>query len=227
MFSKFARLFFINLERHIIQPARNNRFYSANSFGRHLYHKDVEQALNEQISAEFNAMYAYLSMACYFGRNDIALPGCYGFFMNMHQEEHDHALMFINYQNLRGGEVVLKKIELESCVDWGCILNAFSASVKMEQFVKEKLICVNQIAEKHKDHSTVDFITSYFIPEQERSISEMSRLHKRCNKMGSDGVAEYLFDKEIYSAYVKKAPKPYRPDLPDGNKTDTRKDVYV
>lgn len=52
---------------------------------RHKFHKEVEAALNEQIELEFKASFAYLSMACYYGKSQVALPGCQGFFMKMHE----------------------------------------------------------------------------------------------------------------------------------------------
>lgn len=105
--------------------------------GRYNYHQDVECAVNQQILAELNASYAYLSMACYFGRTDVALPGCQGFFLRMHEEEHQHALKLIEYQNMRGGSVKLCSISAAEVQDWCCITNALEVSLELEKLIKE------------------------------------------------------------------------------------------
>ncbi|XP_018572769.1 soma ferritin-like [Anoplophora glabripennis] len=134
--------------------------------GRHKYHKDTEKSVNDQIAAELNAAFSYLSMACYFGRTEVSLPGCQGFFMDMYEEELDHAMVFINYQLLRGAHVTLSDIDVPECQDWMCINNAFSAALEMEKLVKEKLDSVFEIAEKHKDLEVMDIVSTQFMKEQ-------------------------------------------------------------
>lgn len=101
------------------------------------YPEEIQTAMNQQILAELNAGYAYLSMACYFGRTDVALPGCYGFFMEMHKEEQEHAFVFINYQNLRGGHVKLCPLTIPESQNWHGICNSLAVAVEMEKLVKE------------------------------------------------------------------------------------------
>lgn len=136
-------------ENHINQNKSQTR-YSTNSTkdekklppGRHQFHKETENFINEQIGAELNAAFSYLSMACYFGQTDVALPGCQGFFLNMHEEELEHAMVFINYQLLRGGCVVLCDINVPKNQDWKSINRAFFAALDTEKFVKE-VFCFN------------------------------------------------------------------------------------
>lgn len=109
----------------------------ANHSGRHQFHNDVETQLNNQINDEFIAAYTYLSMACYFGRTEVALPGSQGFFMNMYEEELEHAVVLANYVLMRGGHVSLKPIAVEENQNWESILKAFSTAVTMEQNIKE------------------------------------------------------------------------------------------
>lgn len=108
------------------------------SLGRHRYHKETERAINDQISEELRASYTYLSITCHFGRTDVALPGCKGFFHKMHLEEHDHAHKLIQYQIMRGGRVVLHPL----CIanedqDWHDICFALETALKLEKEVKE------------------------------------------------------------------------------------------
>lgn len=105
--------------------------------GRSNFHEDVENAVNEQIRMELTAAYTYLSMACYFGSTNVALPGSHGFYLGMHDEEYGHALKLINYQNLRGGTVHLCSIEAPKAVDWLSIVNTLQVSLAMENLVKD------------------------------------------------------------------------------------------
>lgn len=61
---------------------------------------------------ELYASYVYLSMAYFFDRDDIALKGFHNFFKKCSDEEREHAQKFIVYQQMRGGRVVLKPIDV-------------------------------------------------------------------------------------------------------------------
>lgn len=56
--------------------------------------------------------------------------------MDMHKEEHEHALIFLNYVLMRGGHVKLNNIEMTQC-DWIGIVNVMETSLQMEKNVKE------------------------------------------------------------------------------------------
>ncbi|CAG9837809.1 unnamed protein product [Diabrotica balteata] len=173
-----------------------------NISGRHQFHKDTENILNEQVLEEFKAAYEYLTMGHYFGRTDVALPGCQGFFMNMYEEELGHANIFTNYVLMRGGHVQLKSISVPKNKTW-TVTEAFTRAVQMEQGIKEKLNEVFNVAEKHKDLHIMDLVSTEFMEEQHRSICEMARLVTR-SKITDTKVGEYLFDQMIFTSFVKK-----------------------
>ncbi|XP_044748859.1 soma ferritin-like [Coccinella septempunctata] len=185
-----------------------------NKIGRHQYHEDIEKAMNQQILTEFNASYSYLSMSAYFGRTDIALPGCQGFFYNMYLEEVEHAVVFMNYQLMRGGQVILFGIEAPE-KDWGSIDKAFEAGLRLEETVKEKICSLVEEAEKHHDHQLVDFLTSEYLKEQNECIQEMGRFVTRAKKMVKDPNGEFLFDRQLFLNYVKDKNLMFRSNLPD------------
>ncbi|XP_030767224.1 uncharacterized protein LOC115890986 isoform X1 [Sitophilus oryzae] len=182
--------------------------------GRHKFHKDIETALNEQVIIELNASFSYLAMAAYFGRTEVALPGCQGFFMAMHEEEHEHALIFINYILMRGGHPEINNISVESKEEWKDLSKAFATAVEMESSVKEKLEELVELSEKHRDHQLVDFISSGFLHEQNESICSMARLLTR-SKMATDKIGEHLFDKHLFDSFVSKKNSMYLRDLPE------------
>lgn len=71
-----------------------------------------EEGINKQINLELYASYVYLSMASYFQREDVALPGFHKFFSKMSEEEREHAQKLMHYQNQRGGRVILRDISV-------------------------------------------------------------------------------------------------------------------
>lgn len=107
------------------------------------FNSDIECAINQQITAELEASHTYLSLASYFDNINVALPGCYGFYKKMHEEEHEHAHKFIDYLNMRGGKVQLTSIAAPKDVDWKSIGNALQVSIHLEKDVKD--VCITNL----------------------------------------------------------------------------------
>ncbi|XP_014612406.1 PREDICTED: soma ferritin-like [Polistes canadensis] len=166
------------------------------------FHEETEAAMNKQINAEFKAFYYYLSMAAYFGRVDVALPGCESFFMQMHQEEHEHALQFIDYVKMRGGQIELCPILPPVDPDWKCPLRAFKTALGLEIEVSEKLVDVNATAEKHGDLNASDFIVTGFMENQMKSVNEMARFVTILSGIGDQALARFIFDKDLLDNHV-------------------------
>ncbi|KAL4593012.1 ferritin, middle subunit-like [Arapaima gigas] len=76
------------------------------------YHRDCEAAINRMVNMELFAHYTYLSMAHYFDRDDVALPGFSHFFKECSEEEHEHAQKLLSFQNKRGGRIFLQDIKV-------------------------------------------------------------------------------------------------------------------
>uniref|UniRef100_A0A8W8JW36 Ferritin n=1 Tax=Magallana gigas TaxID=29159 RepID=A0A8W8JW36_MAGGI len=72
----------------------------AESQCRQNYHQESEAGINRQINMELYACYTYQSMAYYFDRDDVALPGFSKFFKNSSDEEREHAEKLMKYQSL-------------------------------------------------------------------------------------------------------------------------------
>lgn len=154
----------------------------------------LEAAINEQINRELFAHYTYLSMAVHFGRDDNYLPGFAKFFREAAEEEHKHAMMFMDYQNKRGGRVKLHPIK-EPCEDeWGNGLMAMKKALKLERIIYTCLINVHNVAENLHDHQMTDYIEANFLNEQIDSINLLGRHIGSLQRLGN-GVGEYQFDK--------------------------------
>ncbi|XP_072348655.1 ferritin heavy chain A-like [Scyliorhinus torazame] len=76
------------------------------------YHKDCEDAVNKQINLELYSSYVYLSMSSYFDRDDVALRHFAEFFKEQSHEEREHAEKLMEFQNKRGGRIILEDVKL-------------------------------------------------------------------------------------------------------------------
>merc|ERR1712083_181919 len=74
------------------------------------YKEDCEALINKQVNMELMASYTYMSMACYFDRDDVAYYGFSSYFKKNSDEEREHSEKFLKYQNKRGGKVVFQDI---------------------------------------------------------------------------------------------------------------------
>merc|ERR1712223_2018667 len=130
------------------------------------FHANSEALINEQINMELHAMYVYMSMAAYFERDDVALHGFAKRFRDNSQEEHEHALKFIKYQNMRGGRVVFQDIAKAKTDDWSSPLSAVEASLELEKKVHEALLDLHRVASSHDDPQLTDFLEGEYLKEQ-------------------------------------------------------------
>jgi ferritin heavy chain len=160
------------------------------------FHEKVEAALNKQINLELQASYAYQSMAFYFDRHDVALPGFSKYFSDNSEEEHEHAEKLMKYQNLRGGRIVLADIPRPEKDEWGSGLDALNFAFDLEKKVTEAIYELLAVATEHNDTHLADYLGEEFVDEQHEALKKLSDLISRCKRAGS-GIGEHLFDKEL------------------------------
>ncbi|KAM7282835.1 soma ferritin-like [Ixodes scapularis] len=162
------------------------------------YHVDCEARINKQINMEFYASYVYASMACYFDRDDVALPGFHKFFKKCSHEETEHAEKLMAYQNKRGGRVVLQPIAKPAQDEWGSGLEAMQAALELEKTVNQSLLELHKLATERDDGQLCDFLEGNYLNEQVDAIKELSDYVTNLKRVGP-GLGEYMFDKETLS----------------------------
>merc|ERR1719244_1929630 len=108
------------------------------------FHSDSEAMINKQINMELYASYVYMAMATYFDRDDVALHGFAKRFRENSEEEREHAMKFIKYQNMRGGRVVFQGVSKAKTDEWTSALNAVEASLDLEKQVHEALLALHK-----------------------------------------------------------------------------------
>lgn len=159
------------------------------------YHQDCEAAINKQINLEFYASYVYLSMAHHFERDDIALRGFAKYFRKNSLEEREHGEKLMDFQNKRGGRVVLQNVQKPERDDWGTGLDAMQAALALEKNVNQSLLDLHKLAAQHNDPHMCDFLEDHFLREQVDSIKEIAGHVTNLKRVGP-ALGEYMFDKE-------------------------------
>merc|ERR1711860_284404 len=160
------------------------------------YHLESEAGINKQINMELYASYVYQSMAMYFDRDDVALPGFHKYFKHASDEEREHAEKFMKYQNKRGGRIVLQDIQKPDRDEWGCALDAMQTALSLEKSVNQSLLDLHKTADSHGDAQMCDFIESEYLEEQVNAIKEISDRITNLKRVGG-GLDEWHFDKEL------------------------------
>merc|ERR1711962_1181076 len=143
------------------------------------YHQECEAGINKQVNMELHAHYVYLSMALYFDRDDVALPGFAKYFKKASAEEAEHAEKFMKHQQ----------------DEWGSPLDAMKAALELEKTVNQSIIDLHALAGVKEDGNLTDFLED-FLEEQVEGIKAVADLATRITRAGP-GLGEIIMDKEV------------------------------
>lgn len=155
--------------------------------------KKLEEAINAQINAELWSAYLYLSMGMNF--EDKGMPGTANWFKVQFKEEQDHATIFMNYLNSRGGRVVLKPIAAVE-TEWATPLDAFKDTLKHEKVVTGLINDLYFLAEAERDPATRSML-QWFVDEQVEEEDTAQQYIDKFTMIGDNGYGLYEIDKEL------------------------------
>ena len=163
----------------------------------------LQDAINEQINAELWSAYLYLAMSMDAeskGHNGVA-----NWFFIQFKEEQDHARIFMNYINQRGGRVLLKAIDAVP-TQWASPMEVFTATLEHEQKVTALINGLYALAVEENDYATRDRL-NWFITEQVEEEDNCRTLIDKLRLIGDNGMGLYMIDRELATrTYV--APSP-------------------
>ncbi|XP_058627796.1 ferritin, middle subunit-like [Onychostoma macrolepis] len=161
------------------------------------YDRDCEALINKVLNLELYAGYTYTSMAHYFKRDDVALPGFAKFFKKNSEEEREHAEKFMEFQNKRGGRILLQDIKKPDRDVWDNGLTAMQSALQVEKNVNQALLDLHKVASQKGDPHLCDFLETHYLDEQVEAIKKIGDHITNLTKMdaGNNRMAEYLFDK--------------------------------
>jgi ferritin len=155
--------------------------------------KAVEEALNEQINAEFQSAYLYLSMSAYF--QAAGLAGYANWMRVQYQEELAHATRFFDYVNERGGRVQLSPIK-DVQVDFSGVINVFEETLVHEQMVTGLINRLMDISIQESDHATKSFL-QWFVDEQVEEESNVEQILNNIKLIKGEGQGLLMMDREM------------------------------
>lgn len=153
----------------------------------------MENALNEQINAEFHSAYLYLSMSSYF--LSVGLAGFANWMRIQYQEELAHATRFFDYVNERNGRVKLSSVA-EVQVDFSGVVNVFEETLVHEQNVTGLINKLMDISIKENDHATRSFL-QWFVDEQVEEEANVEQILNNLKLIKGEGQGLLMMDREM------------------------------
>ncbi|MDE6575487.1 MAG: ferritin [Muribaculaceae bacterium] len=153
----------------------------------------IQEAINEQINAEYWSAYLYLSMGMHFESE--GLPGIANWFRIQFKEEQAHAEIFINYLIARGGRVELKPIAAVPTT-WESPLVAYQDTLAHEEKVTALINKLYALAESEHDYATRGKL-DWFVSEQVEEEETAQNLVGRLKLIGDNGLALFMLDQEL------------------------------
>lgn len=155
--------------------------------------KEIEDALNAQVNAEFWSAYLYLSMSCHFaseGRNGIS-----NWFRMQYLEEKAHAEALLDYIHARDGRVVLKPIQ-DVPQSWSSVKAAFVDTLEHERKVTAGINALYALAEENRDYATRQKLNN-FVAEQVEEEEAVQHILDNLELIGTDGTGMFQLDLEL------------------------------
>ena len=155
--------------------------------------KKLEAAINAQINAEMWSAYLYLSMSAYC--QEAGFPGMANWFAVQFKEEQDHAMIFFNYLQSRGGRVLLSPIA-EVPTEWTSPLAAFEHTLEHEGKVTSLINNLMALAVEEKDFAAQSRL-NWFVDEQVEEEENATELIQKLRLIGDNGYGLYQLDQEL------------------------------
>ncbi len=156
--------------------------------------KSVEKEFNNQINEETFSAYLYWSMSAWCERQN--LPGFANWMRVQAQEEMSHALKFYTHILERGGAVKLAAIAAPD-TDWKDVEEIFTATLRHENHITERINMLVDLAIKEKDHAGNQFL-QWFVYEQVEEEKNAEAIVGHLKMLGKQpGAALYMLDKEL------------------------------
>ncbi|MBI4614138.1 MAG: ferritin [Planctomycetes bacterium] len=150
-------------------------------------------ALNKQFNYEMSAAYAYLAMAAYFQRANLA--GFASWMMKQHQEEIAHAMKLFGYIHDRGGKVELEGIAKPQ-VDFASVREVFKKSLELEKTNTAMINDLFTLAVESKDYATQSHL-KWFLDEQVEEEKIMHEVLGLLDIAGDDRAALLTLNREV------------------------------
>lgn len=146
--------------------------------------KELNDAINAQIGAEFGASLQYVAIATYFDGE--ALKKLAALFYKQAEEENEHAMKFIKYLVDTGGEVRIPAVAAPKAT-FGSAEEAVKLSLDWEMEVTRQINGLYDIARATNDYAGQNFL-NWFVEEQVEEVNSMDNLLKVVRRVGERNI---------------------------------------
>lgn len=153
----------------------------------------MQDAVNNQIQAEFASANLYLAMSAYCESSN--LKGFAHWLRVQYQEETTHALKLFDYLLERGGQVKVQSIDAQAA-EFGSPLNIFEKVLAHEQHVTALINQLYELAVAEKDYAGQVFL-QWFITEQVEEEASASSILETLKMLPDKSGALLYLDKEL------------------------------
>ena len=144
----------------------------------------LQNAINEQITAEMWSSNLYLAMSFYMEKEGYC--GMASWLKKQSFEEHGHACELASYIIKRGGKAKLDKIDVVPN-DFGTPLEVFEQVYEHECRVSKMIDALVDVAAAEKDNASQDFLWG-FVREQVEEEATASGIVDMVKKAGATGI---------------------------------------
>ncbi len=155
--------------------------------------KTMQEALNDQINAEYYSSYLYLSMAAW--AESANLKGLANWFRVQSQEEMVHVMKFFQYVVDRRGTVKLAAIAAPP-TEWHSPVAVFEATLAHEQHVTGRINKLAELAVKENDHAS-HALLEWFVNEQVEEEASADSVLQQLKLAGDAPAALFMIDREL------------------------------
>ncbi len=146
--------------------------------------KELNNAINTQIGAEFGASLQYVAIATHFDGE--ALKKLAALFYKQAEEENEHAMKFIKYLVDTGGEVRIPAIAAPKAT-FETAEEAVQLSLDWEIEVTRQINALYDIAKAKNDYAGQNFL-DWYVEEQVEEVNSMENLLKVMRRVGEKNI---------------------------------------
>lgn len=153
----------------------------------------IQDALSEQIKAEFSSAYAYLAMTAYF--EDTNFPGFARWVRMQYDEEIAHGMRLFDFVHARGGRAAVQGID-KPRADFESPVDVFKSALEQERRVTKLIYDLYEMSQNEKDYGTLVEL-QWFITEQIEEEKIFEEIIETLNLAGEDRAALLLLDRQL------------------------------
>ena len=157
--------------------------------------KEMQDALNEQINAEFYSSYLYSAMSAYC--ESVNLRGTARWLSVQAREEWGHGMKLYGHLIERGGRVQLKAIAAPP-MDWESPTAVFEEVRRHEQKVTGLIHKLVELASAEKDHAAGNML-QWFVNEQVEEEANAEEVLQKVKALSGTSAGMVMLDQQLGS----------------------------